>query len=234
MNMTGNAGKLHRDLLSLADAKTAASSQRFFKPRTGVTGDQFIGIQMPVMRKLVRQYRHLSLEDALSLLPADEHEVRMMALLMLVDQFQRGSLSQQRAVYQAYLEHTRYINNWDLVDASAHLILGAHLQNRSRKPLYRLAKSQDLWERRMAIIATFTFIRARDFEETLGIAEVLLSDPEDLINKAVGWMLREVGNRDRKTEEQFLERYYQTMPRTMLRYAIEKFPPGKRDDYLSR
>lgn len=186
------------------------------------------------MRKLVPEYRSLALKDILSLLPANEHEVRVMAILLLVDRFKSGSASEQRSVYQSYLDHTKYLNNWDFVDLSAYHIVGPYLQERSRRPLYRLAKSQDMWERRIAIVATLAYIREYDYDDALALSELLLVDKEDLIHKPVGWMLREVGNRDMAIAETFLKQHCQIMPRTTLRYAIERFTAEKRRFYMNK
>lgn len=231
--MSPAAKKVYQHLLSLADPQVAASTRRFFKQHTP-PDEVFLGIRTPVLRKLVREYRHLSLPDTLTLLKTPEHEVRMMALFLMIELFRSGDVKKRGTIYQAYLDHTPCINNWDFVDVSTPHIVGAYLTDRSRKPLYRLAQSKNLWERRMAILATFHFIRNQDFDDTLAIAEILLHDPEDLIHKAVGWMLREVGKRDRKTEEAFLDHHAATMPRTMLRYAIERFPERRRQQYLKR
>jgi len=224
--------KVYQHLLSLADPKGAASTRRFFNQHTD-PDEPFIGIPMPVLRKYVRDAHHLSLPEAISLLHIPEHEIRMFALLVLNDQFASGTAAEQRAIYRTYLDNTAWINNWDFVDTSAPQIIGGYLLDRSRKPLTRLAKSKNLWERRMAILATFPFIRNDDFADTLAISERFLHDPEDLIHKAVGWMLREVGKRDQKVEETFLNQHAAVMPRTMLRYAIERFPEKRRRHYLS-
>ena len=169
----------------------------------------------------------------LALLTSAYHEDRLLALLILVQAFDSGDDQAKSAIYQMYLGHTRWINNWDLVDASAHKIVGPYLEERDREPLYVLAQSVSLWERRIAIIATLHYIRLGQFEDTLAIARLLLCDPEMLIHKAVGWMLREVGKREREVEESFLRSHYRTMPRTMLRYAIERFPEPTRKAYLA-
>lgn len=187
---------------------------------------------MPVLRKLAHEFQPLPLDEAAALLRSPIHEARLLALLILVRQFARGNLKTRQAIFDLYLENTRRINNWDLVDATAPHIVGKYLLDRSRRPLYRLARSASLWERRIAIMATLEFIRHGHFDDTLAITEVLLRDKEDLIHKAVGWMLREVGKRDREAAEGFLDRHYRTMPRTMLRYAIERFPERKRQAYL--
>ncbi len=225
---------LRNELQNLADPRVAAHSQRFFKTGPGEygEGDQFIGIRVPVLRRLARKYASLPTPAVERLLRAKIHEHRQTAVFILVGRFKTGTEAERRAIYALYLRHTADINNWDLVDASAEHILGAWLQHRSRKPLRQLAAAASLWERRMAVMATFHYIKQGEFEETLRIAQMLLSDREDLIHKAVGWMLREVGKRSAATAEAFLRRHYRTMPRTMLRYAIEKFPEVKRQAYL--
>ena len=220
-------------LRDLGDPAIAAHSQRFFKTGKGEygEGDRFLGIRVPVIRKQAKQFKALPLGETRRLLRSPYHEARLCALFILVQRFARDADS-RRAIYEMYLGNTAYINGWDLVDGSAPQIVGGYLADRSRRPLYRLVRSNSLWERRIAIMATLTFIRARDFADTLALAAELLADEEDLIHKAVGWMLREVGNRHRPTEEGFLEQHYRDMPRTMLRYAIEKFPERRRQQYL--
>ncbi len=219
---------------TLADPLVAAQSQRFFKTGPGQygEGDHFIGIRVPELRRLARKYRALGREQVERLLQSKIHEHRQVALFILVDQFKRGSETTRQRIYTLYQRNLGHINNWDLVDASAPHIVGAWLENRSRLPLKRLARADALWERRIAMLATFHYIRKGEFEETLSMAQMLLKDREDLIHKAVGWMLREVGKRDPETAEVFLRRHYRAMPRTMLRYAIEKFPEAKRQAYL--
>jgi len=226
------AKQIEKRLKELGDEKTAAQSQRFFKTGPGQygEGDIFLGIRVPGLRKLSKELINTPLDDSVELLQSPFHEARLAALLIMVYQAKRGDDS--LPLYRAYLGNTDRINNWDLVDVTAEHVVGAHLFSRSRKPLYKLAKSKSLWERRIAIISTFHFIRKNDFDETLALADILLRDKEDLMHKAVGWMLREVGNRDLKTEEAFLLPRYQKMPRTMLRYAIERFPEPRRLAYL--
>lgn len=195
-------------------------------------GDKFLGIRVPVLRKLVTMYRGISLDKIMILLKSKFHEERMIALFFLVDMFKRGEEKHKKTIYRIYLDNTKYINNWDLVDTTAWHIVGAFLHDKDRKPLYTLARSESLWERRIAIVSTFYFIREDEFKETLALAEILLHDNEDLMHKSVGWMLREVGKRNLKKEEDFLQKHYESMPRTMLRYAIEKFPEKRRQMYL--
>ena len=228
------ASTLREKLHCLADSEKAEGLQRFFKTGKGeyAEGDQFIGVRVPEIRKLVKAHPDTSLKDIKSLLHSAIHEERLLALLLLVQQYQRGDMALRHTFYTLYLASTAFINNWDLVDVTAEHIIGAWLYTRSRKPLYKLARSKSLWERRIAIMATFHFIKQGEFDEILMIAEVLLNDEHDLIHKALGWMLREIGKRDSSVEEVFLQRHYEVMPRTMLRYAIEKFPEKRRQAYL--
>ena len=225
---------IHNDLLQLANEQIAEHSQRFFKTGKGEygEGDIFLGIRVPLLRKLVKKYRGISITEVRKLLHSKFHEERLLAVLMLVQLFKSGDESVQKQVYDLYLENTEYINNWDIVDISASNIVGAHLYEKDKAPLYDLVQSKNLWERRISIISTFYFIRQNEFDDTLKLAKILLNDKEDLIHKAVGWMLREVGKREIEFEEEFLQEHYKIMPRTMLRYAIEKFPETSRKMYL--
>lgn len=227
--------ELQKRLKALGDPRVAESSRRFFKTGPGEygEGDRFRGIRVPVLRGLSKEYQSITLPEAGRLLASPFHEDRLLALLILVRLFSRGDEALREAIYRLYLKHTRFINNWDLVDSSAEHVVGAYLRDRPRAPLRRLAKSGDLWERRIAVMATFHFVKRGEFGETLAVARTLLSDPEDLIHKAVGWMLREVGKRDTAAEEEFLKEHYRRMPRVMLRYAIERFPEGERRRYLN-
>ena len=233
-DMTTSAAAIRQELRKLGHATIAEHSQRFFKTGKGEygAGDKFLGVRVPVIRKHVRKHREAPLRTVVVLLKSPWHEERLFAVLSLADRFKRGDEEVRRAVFDTYIEHRKYVNNWDLVDSSAHIVVGGWLESRSRKMLYRYARSTDLWERRIAIISTYHFIRLRDFYDTVAIAEILLDDEEDLIHKASGWMLREVGNRHFATEDKFLKKHYKLMPRTMLRYAIEKFPEKKRQAYL--
>ena len=225
---------IHNDLLQLANEQIAEHSQRFFKTGKGEygEGDIFLGIRVPLLRKLVKKYRGISITEVRKLLHSKFHEERLLAVLMLVQLFKSGDKSVEKQVYDLYLENTEFINNWDLVDISASHIVGAHLHEKDKAPLYNLVQSKNLWERRISIISTFYFIRQNEFDDTLKLAKILLNDKEDLIHKAVGWMLREVGKREIEFEEEFLQEHYKIMPRTMLRYAIEKFPETSRKMYL--
>ena len=208
--------------------------QGFFKTGKGEygEGDVFRGIKIPVLRKLAKKYQDMTCAEVGKLLTSKFHEDRMLALLLLVGNYSKADDAGKKNIYTMYLRNTRFINNWDLVDVTAHHIVGHYLMDKSREPLYRLARSKILWERRIAIIATFHYIRQNKFDDTLKIAGMLIDDPHDLMHKAVGWMLREVGKRDLQSEEQFLKTHYRQMPRTMLRYAIERFPEAKRRAYL--
>jgi 3-methyladenine DNA glycosylase AlkD len=226
--------RLQAELRALASAKTAAGSQRYFKTGPGEygAGDQFLGVTVPSMRALAKQHRDATLAEIETLLHSEWHEERLLSLLLLMAFYQRGDDVQQEAAYQLYLANTATINNWDLVDVSAPHIIGRHLFTRPRDLLDQFGGSTVLWERRIAIIATFYFIRQQDYVDSLRLAARLLNDPHDLMHKAVGWMLREIGKRDLATEEQFLQQHYRQMPRTMLRYAIERFPEDRRQAYL--
>ncbi len=219
---------------ALGDRERAKALQRFFKTARGEygEGDVFVGLRVPEIRELAKEYQALPLTEITRLLRSSIHEARLLALLILVRAYAQGEPVLQERIYNLYLRNTRFINNWDLVDASAEHIVGAYLKDRRRSSLHALAVSSLLWERRIAVMATFHYIKHGEFAETLRIAERLLRDPENLIHKAVGWMLREIGKRDRFTEEAFLKDRYHVMPRTMLRYAIEKFPEKLRRRYL--
>ena len=229
------AREIHRHIQKLADPDKAKILQGFFKTGPGEygEGDRFLGIVVPVIRKLVTQYQDTPISEVMKLLKSVIHEERFLAVLMLVQRYEKGDDGLKKKTFDLYLKNIRFINNWDLVDLSAPNIVGSYLTGRSRKPLYALARSRDLWKRRIAIISTFAFIRRNEFADTLRISGMLLADKHDLIHKAVGWMLREVGKRDLSTEEGFLQRHYRSMPRTMLRYAIERFPESKRQKYLN-
>jgi 3-methyladenine DNA glycosylase AlkD len=228
------SNELQKRLKALGDPRVAEASRRFFKTGPGEygEGDRFRGIRVPVLRSLAKEFQAVTVPDAGRLLGSAFHEDRLLALLILVRLYTRGDETLREEIYRLYLKNARCINNWDLVDSSAEHIVGAFLWDRSRAPLGRLARSSDLWERRIAVMATFHFIKRGEFGETLAVAQVLLSDREDLIHKAVGWMLREVGKRDPEAEEEFLKEHHKRMPRVMLRYAIERFPEEKRRRYL--
>jgi 3-methyladenine DNA glycosylase AlkD len=223
-------------LHALASPDTAAILQRFFKTGPGQygEGDLFLGIKIPPLRALAKQHRDADLASIAALLGSKYHEERMFALLLMMQFYATADEAGKQAAYDLYLGSTRHINNWDLVDISAPHIVGKHLEDRPRKVLQRMTKSESLWERRIAMVATLHFIRRQDFTDTLHIAGMLLDDRHDLMHKAVGWMLREVGKRDQKILETFLQRHYPRLPRTALRYAIERFDPALREQYLKR
>jgi 3-methyladenine DNA glycosylase AlkD len=227
---------IKKELLSCGSEKKAKVLKRFFKtgPKEYAEGDKFIGAQVPDIRKIACKHADLAQEAIISLLASPIHEERLLALLIWVAQFEKAGERGKKEIFRLYLKNAGQINNWDLVDLSAHQIVGAFLlREKNKQALYRLAGSGVIWERRIAIIATFNFIKHGDFEDTFKIAGILLADKEDLIHKAAGWMLREIGKRDQAKEERFLKRFALKMPRTMLRYAIERFSRKKRDYYLA-
>ncbi|MDQ5988111.1 MAG: hypothetical protein CSYNP_03867 [Syntrophus sp. SKADARSKE-3] len=226
--------EIQKELSDISNPQDAAFLQGYFKTGLGQygEGDLFRGIRVPALRKLSRKYRDITLDATESLLHSAFHEDRLLALLILVCKFERADEAGRSAIYLKYLESTFFINNWDLVDLSAPNIVGAYLNGSCRDMLFKLARSKSLWERRIAVLATFHFIRNSDFADSLKIAVLLLEDRQDLIHKAVGWMLREIGKRDLEAEEAFLLKHYRQMPRTMLRYAIERFPEDRRMGYL--
>jgi 3-methyladenine DNA glycosylase AlkD len=229
-----SANEIRKKIRKLGSPERAEGAQRYFKTGPGEygEGDIFLGLNAQEMKMVAKEYRAISFDEVLNLLQSAIHEERAIALLILVQAFAKGDDATKQQIYELYLQQTQFINNWDLVDCSAAQIVGAFLLNQNKKPLYTLAKSKSLWERRISIISTFHFIRRQEFSETLKIARMLLTDKEDLIHKAVGWMLREVGKRNLEVEERFLIEHYEKMPRTMLRYAIEKFPEARRQMYL--
>lgn len=228
------ANEIASRLRALASPEIAIVQQRFFKTGPGQygEGDVFLGIKVPGLRALAKHCRDANLDTIGALLKFRHHEERLFALLLLMQVYAKGKISERDDAFKLYLDNTRHINNWDLVDISAPHIVGKHLEKLPRDILFTLARSTNLWERRIAMLATFHFIRLHEFSETLRIAEILLHDKHDLMHKAVGWMLREVGKRDLVTEEEFLRLHYRVMPRTMLRYAIERFPEQRRKQYL--
>ncbi len=227
--------EVKKQLQKAGDTKKAETYQWFFKTGKGEygEGDVFLGIQMGEQRKIAKQNKDLSLKQVEQLLRSKIHEHRMVALLILIEQYKRADEQGKKEIYTLYMKSYDYINNWDLVDVTAPHIVGDYLSDKKdRKKLYTFARSNHLWKKRIAMISCFTFIRDKDFSDALKIAKILLQDKHDLIHKAVGWMLREVGNRDKKAEIAFLDAHYKKMPRTMLRYAIEKFPEKQRQHYL--
>lgn len=228
---------IRRELRALSDPDKAKILQSFFKTGRGEygEGDRFLGVVVPNIRKIVKSYRDATRKEVLKLLRSAYHEERLTALLMLVEQYRRGDASRKRAIYNLYLSNTGYVNNWDLVDLTAPHIVGAHLFGKGTSVLTELALSEYLWDRRIAMLSTHYFIRQGDSREALRIAELLVHDSHDLIHKAVGWMLREVGKRcSMKSECEFLDSYAGVMPRTMLRYAIERFPKRLKSRYMKK
>ena len=227
---------VRKDLRKLANPEKANILQRFFKTGKGeyAEGDVFLGISVPEQRKIAMRFKILDLSDIQKLLESKIHEERLVALLILVEQYKKANDLTKKKIFDFYFKNSKNINNWDLVDLSAEKILGEYLLNNDKSIIYKLVKSKNIWERRIAVMTTFQFIKNKQYEITLRVAKILLSDKHDLIQKAVGWMLREIGKRDQKVEEEFLKRYYKMMPRTMLRYAIEKFDKKKRNYYLAK
>ena len=232
--------KVESALKSLANPEKALLLQRFFKTGKGDygEGDIFLGVMVPQQRKIAKDAaQRLSLEDIQKLLSSKIHDKRMIALFILLENYKKAKKAkdeqEKEKIFNFYIKNIKNINNWDLVDLSAPNIVGDFLLSRDRKLLYSLAKSHSIWEKRIAIISTFTFIRANDFNDTLKISELLINDSHDLIHKAVGWMLRELGKHNQHAEEKFLRKHYKSMPRTMLRYAIERFPEEKRKAYIN-
>jgi 3-methyladenine DNA glycosylase AlkD len=226
--------QMQKRLRSFASKEKAALLMRFFKTGPGQYGhgDKFLGVMVPQTRLVVKEFRDAPLPEIVKLLRSPWHEDRLCSLLLMVYQFEHGDDALRQKIYSLYLKNTRFINNWDLVDLSAPKIVGPALDGGSRQLLYRFVKSRNLWERRIAILATFHFIRQGGFADSLALAEQLLGDDHDLMHKAVGWMLREVGKKDVKALEGFLKKHHSRMPRTELRYAIERFPEAKRKKYL--
>lgn len=227
--------QIRKALRSLADSAIAAHSQRFFKTGIGEygEGDRFLGIRVPVIRRQVRKFRATPLGEIEKLLRSPYHEERLCALLLLVDHFDKAEEKQRAAIYRIYLNNTAYINNWDLVDCSACRIVGPYLENKDRSTIHKLSRSKNLWDRRIAVMSTFHFIKLNQLDDFFAMATRLMQDKEDLIHKATGWMLREVGKRDPAALKRFLKQYYNEMPRTMLRYAIEQLPESQRKRYLT-
>jgi 3-methyladenine DNA glycosylase AlkD len=225
------------DLQKLANPKKAAFVAGYFKTGKGQygEGDVFLGITVPAQRAIAKNYLHLTPSEIKTLLYSKIHEHRLTGFMILAAKFKKANAAERTEIYKFYLANATQANNWDLVDSSAHIVGGYLLDKpKERAILTKLAQSKNLWERRIAIVGTQTLIGAHDFDMTIHIAELLLTDTHDLIHKAVGWMLREVGKRDQEMEEAFLKKHYKTMPRTMLRYAIERFPETLRAFYLGK
>jgi len=233
--MAWQAKHLHlvNELNKNKNSRQAEILQRFFKTKKGEygQGDLFLGIKVPLQRKIARKYSNLSLFNLQKLFNSKIHEHRLCALLILTDQYKKNP--DKRKFINFYLKNSKKVNNWDLVDLSAPKILGDYLLDKDKKILYKYAKSDNLWQKRIAIISTYTFIINNELEDTIRISKILLNDDHDLIHKAVGWMLRELGKKNQSKLEDFLTKYASTMPRVMLRYSIEKLSPQKRKYYLS-
>jgi len=223
--------EVQRAIRKIAKPNKAAFFQRFFKTGKGQYGygDIFLGLSVPEVRSVAREYRDLSIESCFQVLKSKFHEERMLALMILLAKYRKSESEIKNKIYTLYLKNRKHVNNWDLVDLSAGWIVGPHIPTAM---LNQLVKSKNLWDRRIAVLSTFHHIRKNEFTRTLALAEKLLKDEEDLMHKAVGWMLREVGKRDEKVLKGFLKSYCTKMSRTMLRYSIEKFPPTQRKKYL--
>lgn len=221
---------LIKKIYSLANPEKALQLQRFFKTQKGQygEGDIFLGITVPQQRQIAKKFTHLNLNQIQKLLNSKIHEQRLIALLILTNNYKNNP----DKIFNFYLKNTKQINNWDLVDLSAPNIIGTHLLNKDKSILYKLAKSENLWEKRISIISTFSLIKNNQFQDTIKISKILLNDKHDLIHKSVGWMLRELGKRNQLLLEKFIKQNYNQIPRTTLRYAIERFPENKRKQYL--
>ena len=224
-------------LLSVSNPKQAAFLQRFFKTKPGqyAEGDMFLGIRVPVLREIAKANRATPLEEIAILIQNPYHEARFCALLLLMDHFKRSKeVAEKERCFQFYLQHTAYINNWDLVDVSCTHIIGSWLMDKDRQILYRLAESKNMWEQRIAIVSTLAFVRKGQFHDTLELVKKLITHPHDLIHKAMGWVLREVGKKERLLLTTFLNEHATRLPRTTLRYAIEHYPEEERKAFLLR
>jgi len=226
---------LINELQDLANKKQAEQYKKFFKTGKGEygEGDIFLGVKVPVQRKVAKKYQGLNLIKLQKLLNSKIHEHRLTGLIILTNKYKKSTKEEKENIFNFYLNNTKNINNWDLVDLSAPNIVGSFLSNNKKNILYDFANSKDLWEKRIAIVSTLNFIKQNQFQDTLAISEILLDDKHDLIHKAVGWMLREVGKREQEVLENFLKQHYKKMSRTMLRYSIEKFDEEKRKSYLT-
>ena len=227
--------KAIEEIRSLADKERAIHSKKFFKTGKGEYGygDIFLGVRTPQIRLIAKKHIEISTTEMQTLIKSKYHEERLLGLIILANKYSKDKDEKVRnQLYKIYVSSFKYVNNWDLVDVTCPHVIGKHLMNKERSILYSWARSEDLWTKRIAIVSTHWFIRKNDLDDTFKIAEILLNDEHDLIHKAVGWMLREAGKRDLEKEEIFLKKHYKNMPRTMLRYSIEKFPEPKRQKYL--
>lgn len=234
--METNATVIRQELETYIDPIKREYLPRFFKTGKGQygEGDRFLGVVVPNTRLVARKHREVPFEVVAELLRSEWHECRLCALLILVERFKKSDEPMRKELYEFYLSQTVRVNNWDLVDLSAPAIVGGYLLDKPREELYRLAASPLLWEQRIAVVSTITLIRNRDFIDILRLSELLLHHPHDLMQKAIGWMLREMGKRDLDLLVQFLEKWSKQMPRTMLRYSIEKFSPEERAYFMKR
>ncbi|MBU0894425.1 MAG: DNA alkylation repair protein [Nanoarchaeota archaeon] len=226
--------ELIKKLQEARNPQQAVILQRFFKTGVGEygEGDKFLGIKVPIQKEIAKKYSGLNIAGIQKLLDSKIHEYRLVGLLILVNKFKHSDENGKGDIFNFYLKNTKNINNWDLVDLTSHKIVGEFLKDKKRDKLYELAESKDLWEKRISIISCFVYIKDHDFKDALRISEILLNDKHDLIHKAVGWMLREIGKKDQQVLEDFLKKHYKNMPRTMLRYAIERFREDLRKKYL--
>lgn len=233
LNMKENLQEIRNILINSATIPTERLAV-FFKTKEGQYGehDKFIGVTVPNLRKIAKTYYNLSKDDLGGLIKSRFNEERLLALVILINQYQKASDNDKKFFYEFYIDNIKYVNNWNLVDASAHYIIGAYLWDKDKEYLFKLAKSENLWERRIAMVATWYFIRKNELNLTFKIAQLLLNDKHDLIHKAVGWMLREAGKKDEKQLIDFLNQHISQMPRTTLRYAIERFPKETRRHYI--
>lgn len=235
-DMRQQAEEIEREMREYIDPVKREYLPKFFKTGKGEygEGDKFLGVVVPNTRLVAKRHKDAPFDVMAELLQSEWHECRLCALLMLVERFKKSDEKERKLIYDFYLSQTARINNWDLVDLSAPGIVGEYLKDKPREELYRLADSGLLWEQRIAVVSTYTLIKNNDFIDILALSERLLHHPHDLMRKAVGWMLREVGKRDEDLLVQFLEKHAKTMPRTMLRYAIEKFPEEERKEFMKR
>lgn len=232
-NMNSNLENIKKDLLKHRDVPKE-NTKRFFKTNKGdyAEHDEFLGIKNPTLRMLAKKYYHLSLDEIQKLIESKYNEERLLALIILTQSYKKAPEHEKKIIFEFYLANIDYVNNWNLVDLSAHLIIGAHLFKQKRDLLYKLVSSKIMWHRRIAIVSTLYFIRSNEFNETLSLAKILFSDKHDLIHKATGWMLREVYKKNPSLIKNFLSENLETIPRTALRYAIEKLPNSEREFYL--
>lgn len=230
------AKNIQQELESYSTPEKKEFLPYFFKTGKGQygEGDKFLGVVVPDTRKVAKKHKQIDFADVATLLDNEYHECRLCALLILVERFKKATEDERKMIYDFYLSKTRFINNWDLVDLSARDIVGEYLVDKDRTDLYRLADSSLLWDQRIAVVSTYTFIRKNDFKDIIALSEKLLNHKHDLMHKVIGWMLREAGKRDKSVLIAFLDKHYKEMPRTMLRYSIEKLSPEERAYYMKK